>query len=426
MENTRYEEEYSLLEIAKYNLKHWYLLLICAVVVGVAAGAYGYKNTEPSVIYYEELQQVNGAFYFSQYNDSTITERMYDLQQTALSNGAYEQFLADTGYEMTYQEYTGMFGYSNDLVSSVLNLYIAFPEAYGNVTVETEEEALSLMQQLLDSQKGLYDTYMGEGAVSVLSAPYVTSYTRASADTATTKADLLQATLKGGMAGACLGLLIGILAVSAVYLVGTVAKTAKEIESRLKAPVVAYVHKKDRAEEFKKVFLYLEKDDPAGKCIAYVPYHAKNADGAYDLAKVYAAMDFKTLLVDLAADAHSGSDGFSRYLFGLAGKEAVEAERLEDNVTVIGRNAAAEGKRELLSSKVLQSFLAEKGREFDRVIVNAPDLMISSDAYGVAAFCSHVLIGCKRGEVTGTDLCKMESTLENNKLTVAGVIVYGN
>ena len=89
MENKNYAEEYSLLEIAKYNLKHWVILLICALVVGLAAGVYGYKNTKPSVVYYEELQQVNGAFYISQYNNSSITERMYDLQQMALSNGAY-------------------------------------------------------------------------------------------------------------------------------------------------------------------------------------------------------------------------------------------------------------------------------------------------------------------------------------------------
>lgn len=62
MENRKYEEEYSLLEIAKYNLKHWVILLICALAVGLVAGAYGYKNTQPSVVHYEELQQANGAF----------------------------------------------------------------------------------------------------------------------------------------------------------------------------------------------------------------------------------------------------------------------------------------------------------------------------------------------------------------------------
>ena len=69
----------------------------------------------------------------------------------------------------------------------------------------------------------------------------MTSYTQASAETAATTKDLVSATVKGGLAGIFLGLLLGILVVSVVYLIGTVAKTAKEIEQKFKAPVVAFV-----------------------------------------------------------------------------------------------------------------------------------------------------------------------------------------
>ena len=231
--NKNYEEEYTLLEIAKYNLKKWPILLICTMLCGLLVGAYGYKNTEPSVIYYEELQQVNGAYFVSEYNDTSINERMYDMQQVALSHGTYERFLEETGYEMTYKEYTNMFGYSNYIVTSVQNLYIAYPETYGNVTVTTEEEAILLMQQLMDAQVSMYDAYMGADAIRILSAPYTTSFTQASSDTATTTKDLLMATAKGAVAGAFLGLLLGIIVVSAVYLIGTVAKQAKEIEEKI-------------------------------------------------------------------------------------------------------------------------------------------------------------------------------------------------
>ena len=426
MENKNYEEEYSLLEIAKYNLKHWVILLICALVVGLAAGAYGYKNTKPSVVYYEELQQVNGAFYISQYNDSSITERMYDLQQMALSNGAYETFLRETGHNMTYQEYLKMFGYSNSVVTSILNLYIPYPETYGDVKVETEADAKQLMQELLDSQKKLYDEYAGKDAVSILSEPYVTSYTQASAETATTTKDLVSATVKGGLAGIFLGLLLGILVVSVVYLIGTVAKTAKEIEQKLKAPVVAFVHKKDRAEEFKKAFLFLEKENAAHKSIAYLPYHAKNADGAYDLAKAYASMEYNTLLLNLAADAEDADAGFSEYLYGKASADKIKSEKFEDEVTVISRKVSVEENRELMSSKVLKIFIREMEEKYDRVIVNTPDLMFSSDAYGIIPVCDQILIGCKRREVTGTDLYEIENTMANSEIKIDGVIIYGN
>lgn len=426
MEKKNYEEEYSLLEIAKYNLKHWVVLLICALAVGLVAGAYGYKNTQPSVVYYEELQQVNGAFFFSQYNDSSITERMYDLQQIALSNGAYETFLEESGHNMTYQEYVKMFGYSNSIVTSVLNLYIAYPETYGDVTVETDADAIKLMQELLDSQKKEYDTYLGRDAVTILSEPYTTTYTQASSDTATTKKDLAAATVKGGLAGIFLGLLLGVLVVSFIYLIGTVTKTAKEIEQRMKAPVIAFVHKKDREDAFKKAFFYLDKEKKDKESIAYLPFGAKHADGAYDLAKTYAKMDYQTLLIDLAADTNGENDGFSRYLAGIAGVEAVKESVMEDGVKVISRQVSAESGKELMASKRLSDFLEKKQAEYDRVIVNAPDLKLCADAYAVAQLCDRTVVGCRRTEITGTDLYEIETTLDNSAIRVDGVIVYGN
>lgn len=424
--NKNYEEEYSLLEIVKYNLKKWPILLICALLCGALVGGYGYMNTEPSVIYYEELQQVNGSYFVREYNDTSINERMYDVQQVALSHGAYEAFLAETGYEMTFEEYTGMFGYSNVIVTSVLNLYVAYPETYGNVTIATEDEAVQLMQQLMDAQVGMYDVYMGTGAVEILSAPYTTSFTQASADTATTTKDLLMATVKGGVAGIFLGLLLGVIAVSAVYLIGTVAKQAKEIEEKLKAPAVAFVHKNDRAEEFKKVTMFLEQSMGAHETICYVPFHEKNADGAYDLARAFARMNQKTLYVNLSASAAENGTSLSDYLFGACGKDAVKVTTTEDGVDVINRNPAAEGQKELLSARSLKDYIAQTKENYERVVINAPDVMISSDAYGIAAYCDKVLFGCKRREVTGTDLYEISNTMENNEIGINGVVVYGN
>lgn len=424
--NKNYEEEYTLLEIAKYNLKKWPILLICAMLCGLLVGAYSYKNTEPSVIYYEELQQVNGAYFVSAYNDASINERMYDMQQVALSHGTYERFLEDTGYEMTYSEYTSMFGYSNYIVTSIQNVYIAYPETYGDVTVMTEEEAIHLMQQLMETQVSVYDTYMGAGAIRILSAPYTTSFTQASSDTATTTKDLLMATAKGAVAGIFLGLLLGIIVVSAVYLVGTVAKQAKEIEEKLKAPVVAFVHKADRDEEFKKVNLFLEQDSKAAETICYIPFQEKNADGGYDLAKTFAHMNQKTLYINLSTEAEEKGNSVSDYLFGKCTKSEITVTTTADGVDMVNRNRAAEDGRELLSSRLLKEYIDQTKENYERIIVDAPELMTSSDAYGIAAHCDRVIFGCMRRHVTGTDLYEINHTLENNGLALNGVVVYGN
>lgn len=424
--NKNYEEEYSLLEIAKYNLKHWHILLACMLIAGILAGAYGYKNTEPSVVYYEQLSQVNGAFFIDQYNDTSINERMYDAQQVALSHGAYEKFAANTGYELTYEEYQNMFGYSNYIVTSVLNLYIAYPETYGAITVETDEEAIRLMQQLMDAQVETYGEFMGQDAIKILSAPSVSSYTQASADTATTSKDLLTATMKGALAGIFLGLLLGIMAVSVIYLVGTVAKQAKEIEQKLKAPAVAFVHKKDKAEEFKKAGLFLEQSMGEHESICYIPFHEKNADGAYDLARAFARMNKKTLYLNLSAGAGGDGMSVSDYLFGKCEREAVKVTVTEDGVDVINRNMRVEEQRELLSARDLKDYIVQMRAEYERVVVNAPELIAYSDAYGIAAYCDKVILGCKRREVTGTDLYEINHAMDNNSLTLNGVVVYGN
>lgn len=426
MENKNYEEEYSVLEIAKYNLKKWPILLICALICGLIAGGYGFFHTEPSVVYYQNLDQVNGAYFISDYNGATITERMYDAKQMAYSHGAYEKFIENTGYTISYDDYQKMFGYSDIIVTSLLNMFVGYPETYGDIELKNEEDALTLMQQLMDAQMEIYNKYVGEGNITILSAPYTTSYTQAAAETASTPKDLVMATAKGGIAGIFLGLLVGIIVVSSVYLVGTVAKTAKEIEEKLKAPAVAFVHKDDREEEFKKVSMFLEQKMGDAETICYVPYHEEHADGAYDVARAFARMNQKTLYVNLSVNASENANSLSDCLFGKCKKDEVKVTRSADGVDVINRNLKSEDGKELLSARGLAEYLAGTKESYERVIVNAPDVKISSDAYGIAAYCDKVLFGCKRREVTGTDLYEISNTMENNGLTIDGVVVYGN
>ena len=426
MEDRRYEEEYSLLEIAKYNLKHWPVLLLCALVCGLLAGAYGYKHTEPSVVYYEQLQQINGAYLVTEYNDTSITERMYDVQQIALSKGAYDRFIQNTQYDMTYEDYTKVFSYSNYMVTSVLNMVVAYPETYGEVILEDEADAIAFMQNLMDAQIATYDEYLGNGAVSILSTPYSSSYTQASADAATTTKDLVIATTKGGIAGIFLGLLMSIVVVSIIYLIGTVAKQAKEIEEKLNAPVVAFVHKDDRTEEFKKVTMFIEQEMQANELLCYIPYNEKNADGAYDIAKAFSKMQKKTLLVNLSCSAKADGIGISEFLFGKCSAEDISVHVTEDGVDVVTRNVDVEDGQELLASRVLAGWMKECKEKYERVVINAPDILKSSDAYGISAYCDKVLIGCKRREVTGTDLYEIHNTMKNNRITLNGVVVYGN
>lgn len=88
----------------------------------------------------------------------------------------------------------------------------------------------------------------------------------------------------------------------------------------MKAPVIAFVHKKDREDAFKKAFFYLDKEKKERESIAYLPVWGQSMRmGAYDLAKVYAKMEYKTLLVDLAGRC-SGSGWRIQPLSGRSSK----------------------------------------------------------------------------------------------------------
>jgi hypothetical protein len=120
------------------------------------------------------------------------------------------------------------------------------------------------------------------------------------------------------------------------------------------------------------------------------------------------------------------TSSLSDYLFGKCEAQVVCVTTSEDGVDQVSRNITAEDGREFLSARGLSDYLNGQKEKYERIVVNAPDAMITTDAYGVAACCDKIVFACKRREVTGTDLYEIANTLENNALTVSGVVVYGN
>ncbi len=172
--------------------------------------------------------------------------------------------------------------------------------------------------------------------------------------------------------------------------------------------------------------MFLEQTMGSNETICYMPFDEKNADGGYDVARAFARMNQKTLYVNLSAAAAEDGKSVSDYLFGKCGREEIKVTRTADGVDVINRNRASEEQKELLSARGLKEYIVQLKTDYERVVVNAPDVMVSSDAYGIASYCDKVVLGCKRREVTGTDLYEISNTLENNEIPLNGVVVYGN
>jgi hypothetical protein len=137
-------------------------------------------------------------------------------------------------------------------------------------------------------------------------------------------------------------------------------------------------------------------------------------------------MNKKTLYINLSVNAKAEGKSLSVYLFGGCKGDEVNVVSTEDGVDVIARSTADEGGREFLSARELSGYISGTKAKYERVVVNAPDILVTTDAYAVASYCDKVILGCKRRDITGTDLYEINNTMDNNEINIDGVVVYGN
>lgn len=388
------EREYSVLEIVKVNLKYWKVIVVCMAVFAAALGLYQYKNVKPVVVYYEELQQINASYNISNFSNDGIVERLTTTQKIIESYATYEEFIKLSGYDMTFEEFQNFVNFDNAGYVSVQGFYLPYPETYGNLVIETEEDALDAMHYFEEAMTTVCDEYLGKGAVAVLEKGYTTTYTHASAATPTTEADVRNAIIKGMLAGGCLGIALAVIFITFLYLIGTVAKSAKEIEDGLKAPVLGFIRcKRNREEEVKKVRIYFSEKEHC--VINYLPYDEKKSDGAKDLAESFEAVGKKVKYIDCTANSKE-ENVVKQYVMGQAEKEEVEA------------------------------YLAKEGQENDYIIIKSPDVKNCSDGYQISKLVSENIIAFKRRGVSGTDLYDIKNTIDVNGIHLTGAVIYGN
>lgn len=422
-ERKQYEKEYSVWEIFKYNLRNWPIIVVFALAGALILGIYQYKDTEPTVVYYQELKQVNGSFFIHQYNSQSISERMYDMRMVAESYDTYLCFMEENGYTLTYDEYKGMYMYTDAVTTSVVTVAVGYPENYGEIVLETEEDALELMNSLLSTWKNEFDKIMGSDTIVILSEAYATTYTQAPSYEPSTTKDILYAVVKGMLAGAAFGILLGVLIVTIRYLLQTIVKNAEEIGNQLQMPVIAYVHKKSYKEDLKNVRLYLNKGEK--EIINYLPINEKEKTDAFELAKLFSEIEKRTLFVDLSMHSNDDKNSISEYLLGeIEGKEVGKANENE-YLDIVRRNVQSEKGKEVFANDKLAIYLKSCRQMYDVIIVNSPDLSKTSDGYAIAKICGKTVIACTRQQVSNTELYSVYNATQIHDIAVDGVVVYG-
>lgn len=387
------EREYSVLEIVKVNFKNWKILLCAMLIGGIALGLFQFMNAKPVAEYYYETSQMNASFYMKEYSNETITERYLSVKALGGSYKAYELFKTNTGYELTYDDYLKLLQFSEAQYIDVQEIYFAYPETYGGLKVETEEQAVLVMGQLMDSLIDICNEYVGVGNIVALDNGYTTIITHYETGTPTSRKDVLVATCKGAIAGAFFGFILAFIFVSLGYMIGTVTKTADEIRTGLGAPILGFIRRgKNKEQEIKKVQLFFERETPC--IINFLPFAEKNFNGAKDLADSYTKLGKRVCYLDCSSE--NSVNEIADYISG---------RRTFDETELF-----------------LRKLLAEN----DYVIIKSPDLKLYSDGYRIAKLTNQNVICCRRRSFSGTELCDVKNTFTVNELQMAGAVVYGN
>jgi hypothetical protein len=387
------EREYSVLEIVKINFKNWKILLGAVVLGALVLGIYQFATAKPTAQYYYETSQMNASFYMKEYNSESITERFLSVKALGQSYAAYERFLAGTGYDLTYDDYLRLMQFSDAQYIEVQQMYFAYPESYGNLSIETEEQAKQVMRELLQTLLDVCDEYIGVGNIEALDTGYTTVITHYETGTPTSNMDVLKEVVKGVVAGGFFGFVLAFIVVSFGYMIGTVTKTAEEIKTGLQAPILGFIRSKKRKEqEIKKISVFFEAKEHS--VINYLPFAEEASNGAKDLADSYVRIGKKVLYFDCAvADDSNVIRGY------LLGKRTMEEAK---------------------------SFLKKAAEEYDYVIVRSADLKDCADGYRIAGLADENVICCRRRSFSGTELCDVRNTFEVNGLHITGAVVYGN
>lgn len=427
----RLDKEYTVLEIIRYNLKKWWLALICAAICAAALGGYKMVSLYPYLEKdaYENIHQVTATLYAQQYSDESAVERVTNIMRMAGSYRAYELVKEKTGLEMDYQSYQLVFDIMQGEAGDVATIYLTYPVNIGAFSIADENAALAFTNAIIEATDELSQELVGKKCFLVLDAPYLSNEVKEVESYSITKEDFQKGVLKAVTAGVLLGIIVEVVLYSFWLILSRKPKSVEEIRECLEVPVIDDIKPKNTNEEevFKKVALFLrgKKDEAAEKkCVRIncMPVQCPKKDVALKLAMSYANEQKKTLFVDLSTENRGTEYSISRYILG--DEEMPKPDALNSYLDKVCRDTAEEKGFNIVMNDRFEAYLAQKGNEYDCIVVNSPDVAENADAYAAAKICDKTFVVCARTSVENEMLYRLKNTVNANGIVIEGVLVY--
>lgn len=418
------DKEYSFWEIIRYNLRMWWLAIICAVLCAGVLGGYKYVTLSPYVDnqMYSDKMQVKASFFVSPYNNNSTVERANNIIKIAKSSKTYKEFCKQSGAKMNYDEYQNLFEITQTEASDIVSLYVTYPTSYTEFSMMEEKEALSCIKSLISVIEQTTEEMLGQKCLTLLDEPYTTHEVLTIQTYSISKDDFEKAVLKAATAGILLGVIVEIVLYTFWMLIYKKPKNAEEVRECLDTVVIdVFKAGQDDEDAYKKAVMFLADDTKPAR-ICCLNAGCTKTDTALKMAMICANEQKKTLFIDMAAEQGEEKHSISKYILGEANE--VTPLQMNDYLDSVSRNKKDEKGLNIAGNQRFAEYVNAMGEKYDCIVIGSSDVMKSAEGYEMAVLCGHVAVACGRKNVKNEALYKVKNTLDINGVAIDGVLVY--
>lgn len=365
MTEQEFARKYLLKDIVRRNLKFWWLLLLCAIVV--AAGLGYRKYTDYQERFYKmslkgSVDTYTMDYYTGNVVGNSIFERVNTLTDVMKSKEAYNNFVSVSGYKISYDTFSEIVRFDNAETSDILSIVLTFPWGNGDFEIIEDSKAKEFVSYYTKAMQETCDSVMKDN-----SAVLVGVSDKGTFDYNATEADYNTATkaiIKNVFIGFVIGLILPVVFITLIYLLEGTAKTAPAIAYSLGAKLLADIKK-----------------------------------GNYDVLNTLVPyFDFKR------------NNGVMKINFiNIAEENDSVMKEFADRMTASGHKVCIDG-------------ASEEGCEYIMYCTNTKD--DTSDAYAKSLECESTVIVAPTGKLKEDRIEEIARTLSLYDITTDGVIVY--
>lgn len=246
MTQQEFARKYLLKDIIKRNLRFWWLLILCGVVV---AGLLGYKkyNDYQTRFYKMSLKGVVDTytmnFYTGNMKQESVAQRINTLTEIVTSREAYEDFIKLSGYDMEYGTYTEIVRFDNNNATDILSGVFTFPWGNGDFEVIDDKKATEFTDYFSKALVSTCNRILKDNSVEYLGISEKGTFDHNASDS--DKALANKAIIKNAFIGFAIGVIIPVVVITLIYLLSGKLNTASAIALCLDTKLLMDVKKED-------------------------------------------------------------------------------------------------------------------------------------------------------------------------------------